>query len=345
MRNRAWLILLCVISFSAFGQGKATTDAFIVLFYNVENLFDIEDDPLSIDDEFTPESDKQWTEERYEKKLDDLSEVFTSVDKKNLPAIIGLCEVENRQVLQDLISNRKMKKGEYGIVHEDSPDIRGIDVALIYRKDLYEVEAWKKIPVNIPSDSVTTRDILYVKGTIPGDEVLHCFVNHWSSRRDGEKETERRRIYASVTLRKAVDSILNFEPEAKIIIMGDFNDEPTNNSLHTFLNANNKRRNTTNRDLYNLMYDMHNLESKGTYSYKGNWNMLDQLIVSQSLIRDSKGFHIDFTGGKILREDWMMYNNPKIGETTPNKTYGGVSYFGGVSDHLPVYLILQKGEW
>ena len=121
-------------------------------------------------------------------------------------------------------------------------------------------------------------------------------------------------------------------------------DEPTNNSLHTFLNANNKRRNATNRDLYNLMYDMHNFESKGTYSYKGNWNMLDQLIVSQALIRDREGIHLDFTDGKIFREDWMMYSNPKIGETTPNKTYGGVSYFGGVSDHLPVYLILKKGE-
>ena len=344
MRKTVWLILLSAILYAAHGQGKEQTDPYIVMFYNVENLFDTEDDPATLDDEFTPGSDKQWTRERYEKKLDDLSEVFRSVDKKNMPAIIGLCEVENRQVLQDLISTRKMKKEEYGIVHQDSPDIRGIDVALIHRKDLYEVELWKTIPVEIPSDSVTTRDILYVKGKAPGDEVLHCFVNHWSSRRDGEKETERRRIYASVTLRKAVDSILNFEPEAKIIIMGDFNDEPTNSSLHTFLNANNKRWNTTNRDLYNLMYDMHNFERKGTYSYKGIWNMLDQLIVSQALIRDREGIHLDFTDGRIFREDWMMYENPKIGETTPNKTYGGVSYFGGVSDHLPVYLILKHGD-
>lgn len=344
MRKTVWFGLLIVISIHLYGQGKETTDHFIVMFYNVENLFDTEDDPATLDDEFTPASEKQWTLKRYEKKLDDLSEVFASVDNKNLPAIIGLCEVENRQVLQDLISTRKMEKEKYGIVHEDSPDVRGIDVALIYRTDLFEMESWKKIPVNIPSDTITTRDILYVKGNAAGDEVLHCFVNHWSSRRDGEKETERRRIYASVTLRKAVDSILNFEPEAKIIIMGDFNDEPTNNSLHTFLNANNKRRNTTNRDLYNLMYDMHNLESKGTYSYKGNWNMLDQLIVSQALIHDRKGIYLDFTDGKIFSEEWMMYSNPKIGEVTPNKTYGGVSYFGGVSDHLPVYLILKKGE-
>ncbi len=344
MRKTVGLILLIVVPVFTQGQGKKTSYDFIVMFYNVENLFDTEDDPGTLDDEFTPESEKQWTPKRYEKKLDDLSEVFTSVDGRNLPAIIGLCEVENPQVLQDLISTRKMKKEDYGIVHEDSPDIRGIDVALIHRKDMYTVDSWKKIPVEIPSDSITTRDILYVKGKTAGNEILHCFVNHWSSRRDGEKETERRRIYASVTLRKAVDSIINFEPEAKIIIMGDFNDEPTNNSLHSFLNANNKRKNTTNRDLYNLMYDMHNFESKGTYSYKGNWNMLDQLIVSQALIHDRKGLYLDFTDGKIFREEWMMYSNPKIGEATPNKTYGGISYFGGVSDHLPVYLILRKEE-
>lgn len=344
MRKTAWMIILCILPLFTQGQGKEANDDFVVMFYNVENLFDTEDDPVTLDDEFTPESEKQWTRERYEKKLDDLTEVFISVDKKNLPAIIGLCEVENRQVLQDLISNRKMKRAEYGIVHEESPDIRGIDVALLYRTDLCEIETWRAIPVNIPSDSITTRDILYVKGKTSGKEELHFFVNHWSSRRDGEKETERRRIYASVTLRKVVDSILNFEPEAKIIIMGDFNDEPTNNSLHTYLNANNKRRNATSRDLYNLMYDMHNVERKGTYSYKGNWNMLDQIIVSQAIIHDSTGLHLDFTSGTILREEWMMYRNPKIGEETPNKTYGGVSYFGGVSDHLPVYCILRKGE-
>lgn len=344
MRKLICLNFLILLSMLTQGQGKNSFEGFTVVFYNVENLFDTEDDPATLDDEFTPQSDKQWTRERYQKKLDDLSEVFSSIDKKNLPAIIGLCEVENQDVLDDLIATRKMKKEKYGIVHENSPDIRGIDVALIYRKDRFELTDSRKIPIHFPSDSVTTRDILYVKGQTEDSEILHFFVNHWSSRRDGEKETERRRIFSAITLRKAVDSILNYEPEGRIIIMGDFNDEPTNTSLHTILNASNKRKNVSNRDLFNLMYDMHNFENKGTYSYKGNWNMLDQLIVSQSLVHDSTGLHLEFTGGMIFSEEWMMYSNPKIGETTPNKTYGGPSYFGGVSDHLPIYMVLKKGE-
>lgn len=341
MKKIVWLNIMILIPLIVCGQDKRVKEDFMIVFYNVENLFDIVDNSNTLDDEFTPTGDKQWTSDRYQKKLDDLSEVFSTIDNKNLPAVIGLCEVENRQVLKDLTSTKKFKKEEYGIVHEDSPDIRGIDVAFLYRKDLFNLESSKTVPVNIPSDSITTRDILYVTGK-SGTDMLHFFVNHWSSRREGQLETERRRIFAAVTLRKMVDSIFNFEPEAKIIIMGDFNDEPTNNSIHRFLNASNKRKNANGRDLYNLMYDMHNYENLGTYSYKGNWNMLDQLIVSQALIHDKKGLHLDFSDGKIFREEWMIYKNPKIGEETPNKTYGGPSYFGGVSDHLPVYMILKQ---
>jgi len=343
MKKIVWSIVFILFPLLVTGQGKRVAEDFMILFYNVENLFDIVDNPITLDDEFTPTSDKQWNQERYQKKLDDLSEVFSSVDKKILPSIIGLCEVENRKVLEDLVSTRKMKKEEYGIVHEDSPDIRGIDVALLYRKDQFRFESSKTMAVDLPGDSVTTRDILYVKGKA-GSEVLHLFVNHWSSRSDGQMETERRRIYAAITLRKAVDSIFNFEPEAKIIIMGDFNDEPTNVSLSLYLSAGNKRKNATPRDLYNLMYDQHNLQDLGTYSYKGTWNMLDHLIVSQAILHDKKNLHSDFTDGKIFKEDWLLYENPKTGDKTPNKTYGGPSYFGGVSDHLPIYMVLKRGD-
>jgi len=344
MRLRT-LILLFLLSTIAFGQNEKleSKKSFTVVFYNVENLFDTLDDPLTEDDEFTPGSEKNWTPERYQKKLEDISKVLSSINKKELPEIIGLCEVENRKVLQDLVKTGKLKKKEYGIVHEDSPDARGIDVALLYRKDEFKSISHKRIPVVFRFDSsLKTRDILYVKGKASGSGILHIFVNHWSSRREGRQQTEQKRIFSAVTLRKSVDSIFNLEPEAKIIIMGDFNDEPTNMSLHSVLNATNKRKNAGLRDLYNLMYDKHNFENAGTYSYKGNWNMPDNLIVSRSVITDKKNYRVDYTGGKIYRDDWIMYDNPKIGELTPNKTYGGNMYFGGVSDHLPVFMVLQR---
>lgn len=342
MKMTCLMVNLLFFYVTTYGQETRSGENFTIVFYNVENLFDIEDDPFSEDDEFTPGSEKQWNRERYTKKLDDIAEVLSSIPGKDLPGIIGLCEVENKKVLKDLTGTRKLRKKEYGIVHEDSPDIRGIDVALLYRKDRFDMVDHKSIPVVFPFDTVKTRDILYVKGKTSDSETFHFFVNHWSSRREGEKATERRRVFSAVVLRKAVDSIMNVEADAKIFILGDFNDEPTNISLHSVLNATNKQKNAGARDLYNLMYDKHNIEDLGTYSYKGSWNMLDNLIVSKPVLNDKKGYHLDYSDGMIFREDWMMYDNPKTGDLTLNKTYGGNVYFGGVSDHLPVYMVLKK---
>ncbi|MCK4700535.1 MAG: endonuclease, partial [Bacteroidales bacterium] len=220
---------------------------------------------------------------------------------------------------------------------------RGIDVALLYRKDEFQYLAHRSIPVPFKFDTASqVRNILYVKGKTGKNEIFHFFVNHWKSRSGGQQVTEPKRIYTAVTLRKVVDSIFNFEPEAKIIIMGDFNDEPTNMSLHSILQANNKQKNANPRELYNLMYNNHNLNNIGTYSYKGNWNMLDQIIVSQKVISDKKNYHCNFLSGTIYQDKWMMYDNPKVGMLTPNITYGGDMYFGGVSDHLPVFVVLEK---
>lgn len=313
-----------------------------IVFYNTENLFDYEDDPFIQDEDFTPGSEKKWDKEKYLKKAEDISKVLSSIGKKELPGIIGLAEVENMKVLTDLINTKNLSKGNYGIVHYNSPDKRGIDVALLYRKDLFKVEFHRSIPINFPRDTSLTRDILMVRGKTNDSENLYIFVNHWKSRSGGTSATENKRNYSAVILRKVVDSIFNFEPKAKIIIMGDFNDEPTNKSIHQILQANNKRKNRNQRDLYNLMYDMHNLNDLGTYHYNGSWNMLDQIIISQSLLNKKYGYFTDFEGGKIFNEEWMLYNNSKAGTWTPNKTYGGDTYFGGISDHLPVYVVLRR---
>ncbi len=315
---------------------------FTVLFYNVENLFDTSNDPATEDDEFTPGSQLNWNQEKYEKKINDLAHVISLVNPSELPEIVGLAEVENDKVLNDLVMNDRLRAGNYSVIHFESPDERGIDVALIYRPDEFIAEESKPIPVIFPFDSSeTTRDILYVKGKTKNKETFYFFVNHWKSRSEGVQETEARRIYTAITLRKEIDLIINKEPDAKIIVMGDLNDEPTNRSVHEMLMANNKRKNANSRELYNLMYDLHNTGNAGSYFYRGTWNMLDNLIISQSLLKDKSGYHTDYEGGKIFRQDWMLYSDEKYKESVPNRTYGGPQYYGGISDHFPIYVTLK----
>jgi endonuclease/exonuclease/phosphatase family metal-dependent hydrolase len=315
------------------------------MFYNVENLFDTERNPDKEDEEFTPESEKAWDLEKYGKKLDDIAAVIREVNRDELPEIVGLCEVENMKVLEDLIGRKDLRRGEYGIVHHESPDTRGIDCALLYNMEEFRVNSSEAIPVSFPFDStLTTRDILYVEGQTSDNETLHFFVNHWSSRWGGTKESEPKRLYCAVALRMAVDRILNSDPAAKIIIMGDFNDEPTNRSVFEMLLANNKRKNAGDRELYNLMYDAHNREGLGTYNYRGNWNMLDHIIVSRQLLKKGRGLHCGYEDGKILKADFMLYRNEDLQDYVPSRTYGGPEYYGGISDHFPVYLTLVKDE-
>lgn len=323
--------------------GQEPENELTIVFYNVENLFDTQDEPGKEDDEFTPGSELEWDQKKYEKKLDDLAHVISSINPSELPEIVGLSEVENQKVLNDLISTEYMKTGHYSSIHIEGPDIRGIDVALIHRPDEFAAIDYKAIPVVFPFDSVEkVRDILYVKGKTKDGEILHLFVNHWKSRSEGVQETEPKRIYTAITLRKEIDLLLNKEPDAKIIIMGDLNDEPTNRSIHEMLSANNKRKNAGPRELYNLMYDLHNTGSNGSYCYKGTWNMLDNLIISRTLLNDKTGYHTDFNGGKIFQQDWMLYKDEKYNESVPNRTYGGPQYYGGISDHLPVYVTLKN---
>jgi endonuclease/exonuclease/phosphatase family metal-dependent hydrolase len=184
-----------------------------------------------------------------------------------------------------------------------------------------------------------------VEGKADNKETIHFFVNHWISRSEGDKASAPGRMYTAVTLRKAIDGILNKDNEAKIIIMGDFNDEPTNRSIFEMLYANNKKKNATSRELHNLMFDMHNndlMNDTGTYAFMGTWTMFDQIIVSQQVIRERSGYHTDFDGGRIFAEDWILYWDQNLLEKLPNRTYGGDTYYGGYSDHLPVYMILKR---
>lgn len=308
-----------------------------VLFYNVENLFDTKDDPRTDDDEFTPSGYKEWDETRYKEKLGRITTVMSYLDK--LPVLIGLVEIENRTVLEDLCKTGKMASLDYGIVHFDSPDRRGIDCALLYDRAVFHVDESTKYPVQLEDNpNYLTRDILYVKGTFSGNVAAHIFVNHWSSRREGQLETEHKRIAAAKILREKVDHIQQNDPKANIIILGDFNDHPTDKSLEKILRAKESGY-ESHGDLINLLYDEHVL-GKGTSVHEREWSVIDQIIVSQPLYDGSSGLGMENRDAVIMREDALIYTYPDGGQK-PSSSYGGKKYYGGFSDHLPVYIILK----
>ncbi|MFT4667083.1 MAG: putative extracellular nuclease [Polaribacter sp.] len=303
-------------------------------FYNVENLFDTLDDPLTRDEEFTPTGKKKWSEERYQTKLDQIAQVLGDM---NYPAVVGFCEVENAKVLQDLVQKTKLKDYNYKYVHYDSPDKRGIDNGLIYIDGLFKVTNSDATRIDFPKEVVegyTTRDILHVEGVFRQKDTMHFFVNHWPSRRGGLKASQPKRVYVATQLRKQTNKILTNNPNAKIVITGDFNDEPDNDSVLSALDAKPVGETVENNKLYNCSSKA-DKEGLGSYRYKGNWNMLDQFIVSGSMI--NKNSSITLTDAQIFRPAYLVYVDKKYGDK-PSRTYGGPKYYGGYSDHFPVFV-------
>ncbi len=333
MKNSFTIVLIILIPFISYSQKEKSTST--VAFYNVENLFDIKNDPITKDEDFTPEGKKKWTNERYEKKLNDIAKVISSITESELPVLVGFAEVENKLVLEDLVKIKSLKAGNYKVVHEDSPDIRGIDVGLIYKTDNFKYLSHKKIPIPL-NTKYKVRDILYTKGILNDSDTLHIFVNHWKSRSGGVEKTEPQRIKSAQVLRKFIDSILQINKNANIIIMGDLNDEPTNKSVFEILKANNSSDPNT---LFNSMLQL-SKDGFGSHSYKGEWSVLDHMIISNNLVNE-KGLDVDENTGHIFSADWITFNY-KNGNKSPNRTYGGPNYYGGYSDHYPVYIILEK---
>jgi predicted extracellular nuclease len=331
-----WFIFigLSLFLFTSCNLGKTYT----VAFYNTENLFDTISSGTKFDGEFSPDSSKNWNTAKYKKKISDLAHVISSINGKKNPVMMGICEVENDLVLKDLIADQQLKKANYKIVWEDSPDLRGIDCALLYNPDKFRLESYQMLPVINPDDpKFATRDIVYVKGYL-GKELFHVFVNHWPSRRGGEEISNEKRNLAATVLRNKIDEIFKSDSFANIIIMGDLNDEPSNPSIAETLKAlpNTKLPGTT--DLVNLMWD-ENERGEGSYCYKNKWDMIDNLIVSGNLITKKHGIKTTLNNGFIFHKPFMEFVNDK-GQMSPNRTYGK-NYFGGVSDHFPVYLILK----
>jgi len=309
-----------------------------VMFYNVENLFDTENDPKNPgDDDFTSNSEMLWNPERYEKKLENLEKALFYANGK-APLMCGFAEIENRKVLEDLIKTNRLAKEKYKITHFDSEDRRGMDCGFIYDDSRFTPTLETKLTIRMDDDpNFRTRDILYIKGELNNGKVLHVFVNHWSSKREGEAETEPRRIQAAKTLRTKVDEILNFDEDANIVIMGDFNDTPMHKSIRDVLRARGEHE-LKKGDLVNLFLSEQK-KDVGTAVHQRDWDVIDQLIVSKGIIQGQSGLRILKDSEHIVRHDDLLYFY-KDGGSKPNSTYGGERYFGGFSDHLPVSMTL-----
>ncbi len=307
-----------------------------VAFYNVENLFDTVDEPGKDDEGFTPKGALNWTKARYKTKLDNISKVVRGMA---FPELLGLCEVENKTVLKDLIKHPDLAKEKYRFVHYESPDKRGIDCAFLYKKDIFKVEDSEYIRINFPKKIVTaytTRDLLYIKGQYMGKEMLHIFVVHWPSRRGGSEASEPKRVYVAQQVKKKIDNLLKKDPNANIIVMGDFNDTPANKSVADILKAQSPDKIDNQTALYNCSLPLFK-KGIGSHNYKGEWNMLDQIIVSKSLL-DNDGLKASYT--KVYQKKEITFYHPKYG-LMPNRTYSGPNYYGGFSDHLPIYIELD----
>jgi predicted extracellular nuclease len=320
------------------GQYSKVSVPHVVAFYNVENLFDTEDDPTKNDDDFTPEGKLEWDELRYQDKLLKLTRVIASLGGNNAPTIIGLCEVENLKVLEDLVNHPVLAIYDFGIIHYDSPDARGIDVAFLYQKRYFKEIKSFNIPLTIDNEpNFASRDILYVQGVLGKKDTLHFLVNHFPSRSGGAKPSEYKRIAAASLNRYWVDSLQNKSNNPNIIVMGDFNDNPNDVSIINYLGA--KSNDALSKDdLFNPFAPLIEQEI-GSYYYRGNWDMLDQIMVSGTLL-DKNGVRYKENSATVFGPEWLREQEGNF-ITAPFRTYAGNLYLGGYSDHFPVYIVLE----
>tara|TARA_R110002051_G_scaffold111608_2_gene184208 strand:- start:8280 stop:9296 length:1017 start_codon:yes stop_codon:yes gene_type:complete len=332
-----------IISFYAIAQTK-TYQVRTIAFYNVENLFDIKNDTLTYDDDRTPEGKDNWTLVRYNKKIETISKVLSEIGSdisKTSPDIIGLCEVENQEVVEDLIHHKNLQNKNYGIIHFDSPDERGIDVALIYKKDVFIPNSFKShrlLLINHEGFRDYSRDQLVVGGILDNEQ-FYFIVNHWPSRSGGEARSKPNRIEAAKLNKRIIDSITRIDTSAKIISMGDLNDDPTSDSLKKILKTKSDTENLEENDLFNPMEKLFK-KGVGSLAYRDKWNLFDQLFFTSNLITNDRKDY-SFWKANIFNASYLIDQTGKY-KGYPLRTYAGGSYVGGYSDHFPVYLYLIK---
>jgi len=336
------LVATCVSNM--FSQEKKDYLVTGVGFYNLENLFDtlVDPDPNKIlQDDFTPKGKKVWTSEHYQEKLVNMAKVIGEIGTEITPdgvAILGVSEVENKSVLEDLVKSESIKTRNYQVVHYDSPDRRGIDVGLLYNPKYFKVTSSKSFSLRSIDTTFYTRDQLLVSGLLNGEKV-HVIVAHWPSRRGGEKRSKPRRASAAKLGRMIVDSLQKDDPSAKVFYMGDLNDDPVDESVKKHLRGNGKEEKLGKDGLFNP-WESYYKKGIGTLAYRDTWNLFDQIMVSKALLGK------DYTSFKLYKS--KVFNKPYLKSSEgkykgyPYRTYSFGTYVGGYSDHFPVYMFLIK---
>jgi hypothetical protein len=314
-----------------------------VAFYNVENLCDTKDDPLTKDEEFLPEGTKNWTNERFRRKIVHIYQVMVAMGEGEMPGIIGFCEIENREVLNRLIYDTPLKQENYSIIHRESPDARGMDVALLYKPGLFEPDSscWLKVPL---SGNETTREILRVEGRMWGDIPVYIFVNHWPSRFSGAASSGPKRLAAASILAASIKEVLQSNPGANIIVMGDFNDEPRDESLQAIGKILGNGQNGNTFRLVNLSVKTTFTDIEGTIKHQGTWSVFDQLLVSEPIFNGASGCIMLSGKAEVFRGDFLLEPDLTYTGQKPFRTYSGPSWRDGFSDHLPVSIRIGKKE-
>jgi hypothetical protein len=344
MKIKYALLLCIVIAGLSVGCDAQNYKAGIIGFYNLENLFDTIDTPDVRDTEFTPGADKKWTGKRYWEKIDNMAHVIAQLGRAEGlpgPAILGVSEIENRLVLEDLVKADAIKHLNFEIVHYDSPDKRGVDVALLYQPRYFKVTNSSSVPLMIQGEDgerIYTRDQLVVSG-IFDDEEMHFVVNHWPSRRGGESRSRPLRNEAAKLSRSIVDSILQINKKAKVVVMGDLNDDPNNESVELHLRAKGDPQKLKKTDMYNPMYKLFK-NGIGTLAYRDQWNLFDQIILTPAFVGNNYSDY-KFRVAKVYNDKSLTVSEGRY-KGYPFRTYVGNSYKGGYSDHFPVYIMVIK---
>jgi hypothetical protein len=350
MINKKWLLVLALhllTTLNSFSQKK--TDQFVIrtiAFYNVENLFDTINNPDKNDESSPIMGLKGYKTSVYWNKINNIAKVISEIGKgktNSSPVIMGLAEVENGNVLEDIIKTNSLKNQHYGIVHFESPDLRGIDVALLYQKKFFKPIDERRYELKIWDGNgrrIYTRDQLLVSGILD-DELVHLIVNHWPSRRGGEAKSRPKREKAAWLTKKIIDEIRSSEPNAKIIIMGDLNDDPINSSLKKVLKTKGKIKNVLGEDIYNPMENMFK-RGFNTLGYRDNLNLFDQIMITYPLLEKKGNYEsYKFYQANIFNPSFITTKSGRF-KGYPFRSFNNGGFTGGYSDHFPVYIYLIK---
>jgi len=343
--NYKYFLFALLLQFSVFlsvAQKKQYPIAALA-FYNLENFFNPEDNPETNDDDFTPNGSHRYTEAIFKQKAHNMAEVLAQLGTEHTPdgaALIGVCEVEDDRALKVLLQQTELKQRKYRFIRIEGPDRRGINVALIYNPRYFKTITAKSIGINLKyAGGGYTRDVLLVQGILQGDTVF-VLVNHWPSRSGGEAASAPKRAVAAAVNREAVDQILKQNKNAKIILMGDFNDDPVNESVAEVLGATGSREKAIQ---YNRLYNPWNklyAQGIGTLSHNDKWNLFDQIILSPAWISGKSG-NWQFYQARVFDKDFLKNSFGKY-KGFPHRSYSGNKWINGYSDHFPTIVYIIK---